>query len=90
MNAETDTQPPGSTSGTGHQITFFNQGLQRWMEQRAAWTREPEGYRKPARKRTSTPVLSMELLQSRDRFPKPVLLKDLIDYLVDVWEEEDY
>jgi hypothetical protein len=36
-----------------------------------------------------SPVLTEELLQTYQPFPKPVLLSELVDTLVDIWEDED-
>ena len=75
---EYDTPPP-----------FDNVAVEDWERARRLWAHKPSSY-KPKHKR---PVLSVdityeELLMTNKPFAQPVALQEMVDFLVDCWEQE--
>lgn len=82
--------PPGSTSSS-HDDEFVNQGYLKWQQNRLQWL----GCEKPKKKRSSwKPTLnswdaSYECaMETNKPFHCPVPLSELVDLLVDTWEED--
>merc|ERR1739848_517555 len=68
---------------------FDNVALDQWEKARRAWTAKPPGYKKPHKR----PVLSVdvtyeELLMSNKPFVQTISLQEMVDFLVDCWEQE--
>ncbi|KAI7737118.1 hypothetical protein M8C21_007427 [Ambrosia artemisiifolia] len=69
---------------------FVNRGLLLWNQTRQQWIGEKgSGHKKKARE----PAISWNatydnLLGSNKPFPKPIPLPEMVNFLVDVWEEE--
>ncbi|KAL3825100.1 hypothetical protein ACJIZ3_021129 [Penstemon smallii] len=78
---------PGSSS---NHSDFVNHGLLLWNQSRHQWV----GNRKPqSRKKVVEPVLSWNvsydsLLGTGKRFPQPIPLPEMVDFLVEIWELE--
>ncbi|CAL1414596.1 unnamed protein product [Linum trigynum] len=86
--------PNTSSGGTmsGSTTDFVNHGLLLWQQGRLQWTGSGESTSNQTRQ-TSGPQLSWNatyesLLGSRNPFPRPVPLSEMVDFLVDVWEQE--
>ncbi|CAL1359195.1 unnamed protein product [Linum trigynum] len=86
--------PNTSSGGTmsGSTTDFVNHGLLLWQQGRLQWTRSGESTSNQTRQ-TCGPRLSWNatyesLLGSRNPFPRPVPLAEMVDFLVDVWEQE--
>ena len=82
----------GVPDGPGGSAPFTNHRLIAWEKQRAAWIaqRPTSKNDKPSMRR---PVLSPDatyddLLTSSRPFDKPVPLAEMVDLLVEVWEED--
>ncbi|KAH7437590.1 hypothetical protein KP509_05G079600 [Ceratopteris richardii] len=77
-----------STNANGS--AFVNHALILWQERRREWV----GNRQEPRPRAPRePVLSWnttydDLLQTSRPFARPIPLTDMVDFLVDVWEQE--
>ena len=89
--------PVGVPDGPGGSAPFTNHRLAEWERQRAACIaagaagRRKAGQGEPAPVRR--PVLSPDatyddLLTSSRTFTKPVPLAEMVDFLVEVWEED--
>ncbi|XP_021899244.1 uncharacterized protein LOC110815663 isoform X2 [Carica papaya] len=80
-----------STIGINSNSDFVNHGLLFWTQSRLQWTRN-------SRARNQTPQRwesnlgyngSYEsLLGTRNRYPQPIPLSEMVDFLVDIWEQE--
>ncbi|CAH8305942.1 unnamed protein product [Eruca vesicaria subsp. sativa] len=74
---------------TRHSTQFVNHGLAQWNQTRQQW-RE---CRTSQQCRVSEPAISWDstydsLLSTNKPFPQPVPLKEMVHFLVDVWEDE--
>ncbi len=63
--------------------------MNKWENARKAWAAKPSGYKKQHKR----PVLSVdvtyeELLMTNKPFVAPVTLQEMVDFLVDCWEQE--
>eukprot|EP00271_Cylindrocystis_brebissonii_P010180 TRINITY_DN26288_c0_g1_i1.p1 TRINITY_DN26288_c0_g1~~TRINITY_DN26288_c0_g1_i1.p1 ORF type:complete len:219 (+),score=26.22 TRINITY_DN26288_c0_g1_i1:253-909(+) len=68
---------------------FVNHGLILWTEKRRQWARPSRG--RPTRPRgqaISATATYDNLLSSNRPFPQPVPLPEMVDFLVNIWEEE--
>ncbi|XP_019189630.1 PREDICTED: uncharacterized protein LOC109184044 isoform X2 [Ipomoea nil] len=78
---------PGSTSNHSE---FVNHGYLLWNHTRLQWL----GSKKPENQRqVREPVLNWNatydsLLGNNKRFPHPIPLSEMVDFLVDIWEQE--
>ncbi|KAK8948711.1 hypothetical protein KSP39_PZI005558 [Platanthera zijinensis] len=87
----TSTHTLDSTGSTSNPSEFVNHGLVLWNQMRQQWIGN-----KNSRKRTEQvrePRLSWNatydsLLGTNKRFPHPIPLTEMVDFLVDVWEQE--
>ncbi|XP_019414464.1 PREDICTED: uncharacterized protein LOC109326221 isoform X1 [Lupinus angustifolius] len=79
------------TSSEGNDPVFVNQGLLLWNESRLKWTGS-DTPRNPTRQkqhpRLNVNATYESLLTTRRRFPKSVPLSEMVEFLVDVWEQE--
>ena len=68
---------------------MFRTGEHLWEQQRSAWRTVPPNYKRPLRRPVLSPDITYEdiLLTSRP-FPKPVPLQEMVDMLVDTWDED--
>ncbi|KAI5673407.1 hypothetical protein M9H77_13771 [Catharanthus roseus] len=82
---------PNSSSGsTSNPPEFVNHGLLLWNQTRQQWVGD-KGFKKP--KQIQEPKLCWNasydsLLGTNKPFPQPIPLPEMIDFLVDVWEQE--
>ncbi|KAK1411748.1 hypothetical protein QVD17_32450 [Tagetes erecta] len=80
----------GHCSSGSNPPEFVNHGLLLWNQTRQQWIGDKgSGHRKKARE----PAISWNatydnLLGSNKPFPKPIHLPEMVNFLVDVWEEE--
>jgi hypothetical protein len=68
---------------------FTNEALNNWEKDRAQWTKPKSGYKKQHKR----PVLSVdityeELLMTNKPFVQPISLTEMVEFLVDCWEQE--
>ena len=89
--------PVGGPDGPGGSAPFTNHRLAEWERQRAAWIaagpagrrKAGEGERPPLRRPVLSPDATYDdLLTSSRPFTKPVPLAEMVDFLVEVWEED--
>ncbi|KAH6761595.1 hypothetical protein C2S52_019028 [Perilla frutescens var. hirtella] len=80
----------GFISLTEKTKTVLDVGLLLWNQSRLQWlgTKKPQPHRK-----NQEPVLSWNasyenLLGTSKRFPQPVPLSEMVDFLVDIWDQE--
>ncbi|KAH8955767.1 hypothetical protein BDL97_07G003900 [Sphagnum fallax] len=78
------------SNNNSNNSTFENHGLMLWNEQRREWVgtrprHQPQGSREPV---ISWSTTYEDLLGTSRPFPKPVRLPEMVDFLVDVWEQE--
>ncbi|KAL3532326.1 hypothetical protein ACH5RR_005847 [Cinchona calisaya] len=86
-------QSLSQNSGTGNSINqseFVNHGLLRWNQARLEWTGSKKSQNP---KQVEEPILSWNasyesLLGTNKRFPQPIPLSEMIEFLVDIWEQE--
>ncbi|KAG8080577.1 hypothetical protein GUJ93_ZPchr0007g5680 [Zizania palustris] len=74
----------------GKETSFINHAAIAWAEMRRQWTGDQEKVPKVA---TPEPTISWcttydDLLSSSERFPRPIPLSEMVDFLVDIWHEE--
>ncbi|KAK1298768.1 hypothetical protein QJS10_CPB14g01064 [Acorus calamus] len=81
----------GQGSSSSNPFEFMNHGLLLWNQTRPQWV----GNRKPENRvqQVKEPRLSWNttydsLLGTNKSFPQPIPLSEMIDFLVDVWEQE--
>ncbi len=68
---------------------FFNKALDAWHKQREAWTQKPAGYKSvPKRPVLSVDITYDELLMTNKPFAQRIPLQEMVDFLVDCWEQE--
>ncbi|KAL7093511.1 hypothetical protein ACP275_11G044600 [Erythranthe tilingii] len=79
----------GITSASNHP-EFVNHGLRLWNQSRLQWC----GNKKPQKQgKVQEPVLNWNanyenLLGTSKRFAEPVPLSEMVDFLVDIWDQE--
>lgn len=82
----------GSTStSTSNPPEFVNHGLLLWNQTRQQWLaqRKPESRTQQLREpRFSWNATYDSLLGTNKPFPQPIPLAEMVDFLVDVWEQE--
>ncbi|KAL1532643.1 hypothetical protein AAHA92_32627 [Salvia divinorum] len=79
-----------STGGTSNSSEYVNHGLLLWNQTRQQWVGN-KGPQKPGQ--AQEPKLSFNatyesLLGTNKPFPQPIPLPEMVDFLVDVWEQE--
>ncbi|KAG4144124.1 hypothetical protein ERO13_D05G017000v2 [Gossypium hirsutum] len=80
-----------SSSGIVNPSDFVNQGLIVWNQARLQWigSNRPRNHTRQSRQpRLSSNASYESLLGTRNPFPRPILLSEMVDFLVEVWEEE--
>ncbi|CAL0327784.1 unnamed protein product [Lupinus luteus] len=78
-----------STEGNDHE--FVNRGLLLWNESRLKWIgsdRPKNQTRQTQESRLNANISYETLLGTRRLFAKPVPLSEMVEFLVDVWEQE--
>ncbi|CAI9096658.1 OLC1v1032857C1 [Oldenlandia corymbosa var. corymbosa] len=92
ISTSTQTLDPNSSSGSMCQSSeFVNHGLLLWNQTRQQWIKDKESKTKP--KETQDAKLCWNatyesLLGSNKPFPQPIPLPEMVDFLVDIWEQE--
>ncbi|KAL4575240.1 hypothetical protein LXL04_022082 [Taraxacum kok-saghyz] len=86
---ETRKHPENTGSNT---TTFINHGLITWNESRRNWVGD-QSQRSRREISPEDPVISWsttyeDLLSNNDRFPEPIPLPEMVDFLVDIWLDE--
>ena len=74
----------------GKDTSFINHAAIAWAEMRRQWTGDQEKVPKEA---SQEPIISWcttydDLLSTSERFPQPIPLSEMVDFLVDIWHEE--
>ncbi|XP_023641315.1 uncharacterized protein LOC17891400 [Capsella rubella] len=88
-NLTVDSQGCGSSSN--EPAEFVNNGLVQWNQTRQQWVGDKRSKRRERVVRE--PILNENvtyesLLGSNKRFPRPIPLDEMVQFLVEVWEEE--
>lgn len=66
-----------------------SKGYENWKQRRAQWiTPSPTGYKKQTRPSRSNAMYLELLLEDGMPLPQPAPLKDVVEFLVEVWEED--
>ncbi|KAH1066515.1 hypothetical protein J1N35_031502 [Gossypium stocksii] len=83
--------PNGNAASANDPSEFVNHGLILWNQTRQRWVGNKKSENQPQRARE--PKLNWNatyesLLGSNKLFPQPIPLSEMIDFLVDVWEQE--
>ncbi|OWM78277.1 uncharacterized protein LOC116201858 isoform X2 [Punica granatum] len=76
--------PSGTPESVNHGLLLWNQTRQHWLSNKKNKTR-PRQVREP---KLSWNVTYESLLGSNKPFPQPVPLSEMVDFLVNVWEQE--
>ena len=77
------------TKGAKYSDNSASSGVDTWNKQRELWTKQPPGYRRvPKRPVLSVDLTYEELLMTSKAFPQKVPLPEMVDFLVDCWEQE--
>ncbi|KAF8034635.1 hypothetical protein BT93_C0829 [Corymbia citriodora subsp. variegata] len=83
--------PPHSGAGEpSNQSEFVNHGLLLWNQTRQQWTanKGTQNHKQVREPKISWNASYESLLGSSKPFPQPIPLAEMIDFLVDVWEQE--
>ncbi|KAJ6816616.1 uncharacterized protein M6B38_414940 [Iris pallida] len=81
----------GAAGSSGNPHEFVNHGLLLWNQTRQQWVthQKPENRAQQLREpRLSWNATYDSLLGSNKHFPRPIPLAEMIDFLVDVWEQD--
>ncbi|CAA3007846.1 Hypothetical predicted protein [Olea europaea subsp. europaea] len=78
------------TGSTSNCTEFVNHGLSRWNQTRLLWNGSTKSQSKG---KVQEPVLNWNasyesLLGTSKRFPQPIPLSEMVEFLVDIWEQE--
>ncbi|XP_059274757.1 uncharacterized protein LOC132029522 isoform X2 [Lycium ferocissimum] len=80
-----------SSSSTAHNNSeFVNHGLILWSKTRQEWigNKTPQKRTSPRESKLSFDASYETLLGTNRPFPQPIPLSEMVDFLVDVWEQE--
>ncbi|XP_009355738.2 uncharacterized protein LOC103946700 isoform X2 [Pyrus x bretschneideri] len=80
-----------STSGsTSNTTAFVNHGLLLWNQTRNQWlaNKQPQRQKELREPRISWNATYESLLSTNKPFPQPIPLPEMVDFLVDIWEQE--
>lgn len=69
---------------------WSNEGARRWHEQRRGWLSTSGGVKKAKQRRTSSTFLEPSMLATSKPFPKPLPLSEVVEFLLEEWEESGY
>ncbi|XP_031271935.1 uncharacterized protein LOC116130327 [Pistacia vera] len=81
----------GGNNGTSSHSEFVNHGLLLWNQVRLEWIGSSKSKNQTQHSwepKSSWPATYESLLGSRNPFPRPIPLNEMVDFLVDVWEHE--
>ncbi|XVF74732.1 hypothetical protein PTKIN_Ptkin13bG0135500 [Pterospermum kingtungense] len=83
--------PHGGAASANAHSEFVNHGLLLWNQTRQCWVGNKKSENRP--RQVEEPKLNWNatyesLLGSNKPFPQPIPLAEMIDFLVDVWEQE--
>ncbi|XP_070033933.1 uncharacterized protein [Nicotiana tomentosiformis] len=90
ISTSTQAHDAHGAANTNEHSEFVNHGVLLWSQTRQQWV----GHKIPEKpKQLLEPKLSWNatydsLLGSNKPFPKPIPLAEMVDFLVDVWEQE--
>ncbi|XP_057457797.1 uncharacterized protein LOC130748583 isoform X2 [Lotus japonicus] len=73
------------TEFVNHGLTLWNQTRQRWIGNNKRPEKQTEQSREP---KLSWNATYDSLLASNKPFPQPIPLAEMVDFLVDIWEQE--
>ncbi|KAF8400637.1 hypothetical protein HHK36_013936 [Tetracentron sinense] len=83
--------PHSATGGTSNPSEFVNHGLLLWNQTRQQWigNRKSEIQKQQVREpRLSWNATYDSLLGTNKRFTQPIPLSEMVDFLVDIWDQE--
>ncbi|XP_059641792.1 uncharacterized protein LOC132283788 isoform X2 [Cornus florida] len=82
--------PHSAAGSTSNPAEFVNQGLLLWNQARQQWIGEKKSQNRTPVKdpRLSWDSTYESLLGTSKPFPQPILLPEMVDFLVEVWEHE--
>ncbi|XVE52203.1 hypothetical protein DITRI_Ditri02bG0104100 [Diplodiscus trichospermus] len=83
--------PQGSAASTHAPSEFVNHGLLLWNQTRQRWVGNRKSENRPRQVQESKlnwNATYESLLGSNKPFPQPIPLPEMIDFLVDIWEQE--
>ncbi|CAL5199143.1 unnamed protein product [Lathyrus oleraceus] len=88
LNSSSDLQSASSSQINSHE--FVNQGFIVWNKIRQQWgeNKRSESKTENRESRISSNATYEDLLENNKPFPKPIPLREMINFLVDVWEQE--
>ncbi|CAI8605917.1 unnamed protein product [Vicia faba] len=88
MNSSSDLQSNSSSQINPHE--FVNQGLIVWNQIRQQWGRNkrPESKTEDREPKISSNAAYEDLLGNNKPFPKPIPLREMINFLIDIWEQD--
>ncbi|KAF7843263.1 uncharacterized protein G2W53_000168 [Senna tora] len=85
--------PHAASTKTSNPTEFVNHGLMLWNQTRQRWVGNNRSHSQTQKHQLQEPKLSWNatyesLLGSNKPFSQPIPLAEMIDFLVDVWEQE--
>ncbi|CAO2825817.1 unnamed protein product [Amaranthus hypochondriacus] len=83
-------EPHGGRGSTSNPSEFVNNGLLLWTQIRQQWVGDKKARNQPKMRepRLSWNATYETLLGTNKPFPQPIPLPEMVDFLVDVWEQE--
>ncbi|XP_007011866.2 PREDICTED: uncharacterized protein LOC18587796 isoform X2 [Theobroma cacao] len=83
-------QPPDPSGSTSYPSEFVNHGLLLWNQTRQQWrgNKRSEKRAQPQEPTISWDATYESLLGDNKPFPQPIALPEMVDFLVDYWEQE--
>ncbi|KAL9440417.1 hypothetical protein AB3S75_019140 [Citrus x aurantiifolia] len=87
----TSNQTLNHCSGTSSNSDFVNHGLILWNQVRMQWIGSSKSENRTQQiweSKSSWPATYESLLGTKNPFPRPIPLSEMVDLLVDVWEHE--
>lgn len=82
--------PDPQTGSTSKPSEFVNHGLLLWNQLRQEWVGDRKNRNQPRKRepRLSWNATYESLLGTNKPFPQPIPLAEMVEFLVDVWEQE--
>ncbi|GMP94542.1 hypothetical protein CsSME_00043979 [Camellia sinensis var. sinensis] len=82
--------PHNSVGSMSNPTEFVNHGLLLWNQTRLQWTgnKRPENQPQIREPKLSWNATYENLLGTNKPFPQPVPLSEMVDFLVDIWDQE--
>ncbi|KAJ7951898.1 DUF4050 family protein [Quillaja saponaria] len=78
----------GSSGSANTPAEFVNHGLLLWNQTRQRWTGHKRSENQTREPKLSWNATYESLLGSNKPFPQPIPLSEMVDFLVDIWEQE--